>query len=91
MLSMPEANLWGEASRINEDRYWLLSPKSYVEGNGDEFFVNADGTISSEIVSLKNFFTAYHQTARPVISLKPSTKYTSGDGTVKSPFIIPTE
>ena len=88
LLSSPEANLWGETARTTDRLWWLGSPVSfYYSDDGargrDVFY---DGSLSDSMVGLDTYYGV-----RPAVSLAPATKYASGDGTVNSPFIIPTE
>ena len=61
--------------------YWLASPShfDYVDAYGR--VVNATGYISNYNASLAGG-------ARPAVSLKPGTEYTTGDGTYTNPFVI---
>ena len=60
--------------------YWLASPKSNKLYNG----VNSSGGLSSYT------YDSTDANTRPVISLKPNTKYTSGTGTKNDPYVVDT-
>ena len=66
---------------------WLMSP-SYrdidgVYGNSKVYVVSGSQGVISE-----NGYVQYEHNVRPVVSLKPGTKYISGDGSKDNPYII---
>ena len=93
LLSSPEANLWGENARNNNYYYWLGSPNSFYVDAPEINYVAYDKDINSKDQYGEYYlsYANYEGGVRPSISLAPATKYASGDGTVNSPFIIPTE
>ena len=82
--------IMAEASLMNLDympsmasSFWLSSPKE-VTGIGSNYFVDTDGNI---------FYDAVHKMkgVRPVITLKGSLKYTTGDGSRNNPYVVETK
>ncbi len=62
-------------------RYWLGTPDYITSRSANVYIINDDGaTVSNYIYSTYG--------VRPVISLKPGTLYTSGDGSKNSPYIV---
>ena len=97
LLSSPEANLWGASARNNNYYYWLGSPNKHHDVapysapfDAPEINYVAYGDINSKDRDGEFYlgFAGSTGGVRPVISLKSSTKYASGDGTLNSPFII---
>lgn len=90
LLTAQEANLWGLNARKSNSSYFLSTPysmlaRSELVSDGVKYLmniINTDGEITTDYED---------NGVRPVISLKPLTKYISGDGSVASPFIIKTE
>ena len=64
--------------------YWTISPNYW---NGICAFV--DSVYGSGDLYSNGVNSGYH--VRPVVSLKPGTVYTTGDGTVGNPYVIATE
>ncbi len=63
-----------------EQAWWTLSPSGFNNG-AFGFLVYSDGNLNS--------YDLYHTYGvRPSVSLVPNTKFTSGDGTMNSPFEI---
>lgn len=83
LLSVPEAVLSENINILNIDySFFLGSPMQFQQG-----FVARVATISNEgfIVALDtNAFIGI----RPVISLKPGTEFTTGDGSTNNPYIV---
>ena len=61
--------------------YWLISPRSY-EYYPINIYVDYTGTLSYGEAH------NYGGGVRPVVSLKPGTEYTTGDGSYALPFIV---
>ena len=81
LMTLPEANKLGNSS-VNKtgQNYWLISP-SMASSTTYMRYTTTSGSSS---------FSSINQTygVRPVISLNSSTKYTSGDGSMQTPYII---
>ncbi len=60
--------------------FWLLSPFSYNKSTPTGFALNDVGISNGGINSTHG--------VRPVVSLKPGTEYTSGDGSKNNPYIV---
>lgn len=65
--------------------YYLISPYSfdYFNGHGSTSVreVGSDGDMKYGYINFVNG-------VRPVVSLKPGTEYTSGDGSYTNPFVV---
>ena len=86
LLSSPEANLLGKTARTSGSDYWLMSPNSWRDDGINWIgvrYVNGSGLIYNYYCNITN-----NRTVRPVISLKPNTEYTEGNGTYTKPYII---
>ena len=82
LLTAGEADLIGSSLRTTGSSYLLLSPRHFSNA-----FAYVFGVLSSG--DLYNTDTSYGcDGVRPVISLKPNTEYTGGDGSVTSPYIV---
>ena len=83
LLTYPEANLLGYSSvRKTGNSYRLFSPECFFTTSyGYIRLVDSDGDYSSGFI---NNDTG----VRPAISLKPGTKYISGDGSKENPYIV---
>lgn len=84
LLTMAEASLMNLSYMPSmASSFWLSSPKE-VTGIGSNYFVDTDGTISYDAVhKMKG--------VRPVITLKGSLKYTTGDGSRNNPYVVETK
>ena len=61
--------------------YWLASPYFFNNGYAANKYVYLSGELYSNTVNSK-------VGVRPVVSLKPGTEYTSGDGSYTNPYVI---
>ena len=69
----------------NINKYlWLLSPASFTTNTATVNYLNTNGSIYPYNLSAS-------VGVAPVISLKPKTVYSSGDGSKESPYVINTE
>ena len=64
--------------------YWLSSPWTYSSSTSREFYMTSSG-----YPSYANVTSNYG--VRPVLNLKPSVEYASGNGTVNNPYILKQE
>ena len=64
--------------------YWLASPSYFYYNYADGRFVYSGGLIDYSIVN-------FTYGVRPAVSLTPGTEYTSGEGSMESPYIIEVE
>ncbi|MBR2998010.1 MAG: hypothetical protein IKF37_02900, partial [Bacilli bacterium] len=71
---------YSQAIRKCSKAYWLMSAHFYGDYNHMRI-VAATGGLHYAAIGYSNFL-------RPTISLKPGTKYSSGDGSVINPFMI---
>ncbi len=84
LMSSPEMNLLNNAkARVTGQNYLSLSPNDYELSLGKINNISTAGEISYDHAN-----SSYG--VRPAISLKPETKYTSGDGSMASPYIVST-
>ena len=60
---------------------WTMSPSNFGSGNAYVFYVNLDGNLYRDWVSITNG-------VRPVINLKANVTISSGDGTSSDPYVI---
>ena len=65
--------------------YWLLSP-SRRDGASRMFLIDSSGVLTDT-----NFSISSELVVRPTISLKSSTGYISGSGTVTDPWVVPAQ
>ena len=82
LLSYKEALLAGGTGYLKSNQvYWLLTPHSFSYDFVRDYFVDAEGVISS--------YRIYGEVGiRPVVSLKHTIKLrTDGDGTANNPYI----
>ena len=63
--------------------YWVNSPTIFGNNGGSTHIVSSSGSIVSADISVSSGH-------RPVISLKPNTMVSSGDGTSTNPYVIST-
>ena len=84
IISIAEASLYGNSSpRISNYQYFTLTPSKYEFYNSFMRYVGSDGYANSEMRTDK------WAGIRPVIALKPSTKFISGgDGTASNPYEV---
>ncbi len=61
--------------------YWLASPYYFTNTEAKGMYVNKTGDMGWRYLSTE-------MGVRPVISLKPGTEYTSGDGAYTNPFVV---
>ena len=74
-------NLLNNSSvRRTGQSYWLASPYYYYINYASVRGVSTDG-------NLKSLYISAHG-VRPAISLIPEIQYTSGDGSMESPYIV---
>ena len=85
LASNPEVNLLNNNNvRATWQEYWLASPSYFGSSFAEERTVIAAGALDFNIVR-----GAYG--ARPVVSVRPGTEYSDGDGSKDHPYIIDTE
>lgn len=61
--------------------WWTMTPTGYFSNNANMFYVDYNGSIGYTP-------TNYSISLRPAISLKPTVKISSGNGTASSPYVI---
>ena len=61
--------------------YWLASPNDFSAFSTNGMGVNFSGSLSHSYVNSA-------RGVRPVVSLKPGTEYTTGDGSYTNPFVV---
>lgn len=84
LLTKAEAELINVSKGIVSDSaYWLLSPH-LIYAHNTNYFVSNNGNISW-------YYVDSSHDVRPVITLKGSLKYTTGDGSKNNPYVIETE
>lgn len=84
LLTKTEAELINVSKGIVSDSaYWLLSPH-LIYAHNTNYFVSNNGNISW-------YYVDSSHDVRPVITLKGSLKYTTGDGSKNNPYVIETE
>ena len=88
LISMDEAWYAGGYSSSNssyylytEQAYWAMSPSHFINNGAYVFRVNSDGWLGGNRVD-----SAYG--VRPVVNLKASVQFSSGDGTASNPFVV---
>lgn len=85
LISSSELNLINsDKARKTGQWYWTSSPSEYNEYFASGRYIVPYGYIRSTYILSENG-------VRPAISLLPSTVYTSGDGSMESPYVIYTE
>ncbi|MDE5830589.1 MAG: hypothetical protein K2H53_02700, partial [Clostridia bacterium] len=82
LLTAPEANLMTDSFRGNRAQYWLGSPSQYGEMQAEGNTTGMYGGFYQGHVTNGNIGL------RPVVSLKPGTEISNGDGTLGNPFVI---
>ena len=87
LMTLSEANLLGSDNmRKAEEYYWVASPSYYRDTSAFMFYI-VNGYMSEFNVSFSSSF-GVGSGVRPVVSLKPGTKATGGDGTKNNPYIV---
>ena len=81
LITAPEANILGAKLLKTGANYWTLSPYSIGRGT-DSRIISNNGSITTSF----QMDTSYG--VRPVISLKPKTRFASGNGSTDNPYII---
>ena len=85
LASQPEVNMLNNNNiRKTGQYYWLASPSGFNVNSAVERRVYTTGELYHYLVSV-----AYG--ARPVVSVRPGTEYSDGDGSRNNPYIIDTE
>ena len=85
LASNPEMKLLNnDTLRKTGEYYWLGSPDHFSYNIANELRVYYNGQL------LSDQSVHFDQGVRPVISLKPGTEYSSGDGSKNSPYIVST-
>ena len=80
LITIPEVLLLNNKKILSTSgEYYTMTPRYY----GKVFYINGGGTISTS-----NTYGYYG--IKPVISLKPKTRYISGTGTMADPYIVDT-
>lgn len=81
LLTADEVSILGNNSYLNTNNdYWTMTP-AYYNGAYSYNYIVSKGKLIPKNVSEK-------YAVRPVITLKSDVKYTSGDGSIKTPYII---
>lgn len=81
LLTADEISIIGTDSYLNTNNdYWTMTP-AYYNGNYAYNYV-----VSNKALVARNVVEKY--AVRPVITLKSDVKYESGDGSIKTPYII---
>ncbi len=84
LISANELNLLGGSlARVTGSTYWTMTPNYYGPDVADVRFIAANGYFSYNY-AYKNYGL------RPAITLKSGISYTSGDGSMTSPYVVPT-
>ena len=84
LVSANEMNIMGNNNtRKTQETYWTLSPGDFYYSNACEMIIQANGNIY-----YYGNVSAQSNGVRPAVSLKPKTVYSSGDGSMESPYII---
>ena len=84
LMSSPEMNLLNNGNaRATGQSYWLDSPYFFDYADSGVKSVGSTGGIGYHLVNSANG-------VRPAVSLNPGTTYTSGDGSMASPYIVGT-
>ena len=84
LASYGEMNLLGnDKTRATGQNYWTITPLGY-NGSAEAQYVSRDGLIPSN----GNFSINMSLGVRPVVSLEPGTRYTSGTGSMEDPYMV---
>lgn len=83
LMTSPEMNLLGNSElRRTGQYYWLASP----------FYFNSSIAVGSGVTSSGSLNVNYGvyvaNGVRPAVSLKPGTEYSSGNGSMESPYVV---
>ena len=89
LLTVDEIRLGGGKVGTNNSTYYLYtsqywwsgSPVCFGTSNAVEFTVTSSGTFY-------NYYVGDANGVRPAVSLKPGTKFASGDGTASDPYVV---
>jgi hypothetical protein len=82
LMTKGEANLLNNSRLLDTDvNYWYLSPNEF---NGN----TAKILIVNNVEPYVEKWTSYYEGVRPIISLKPGTKYRLGNGSKNNPYIV---
>ena len=82
LATAPEMKILNNATlRRTEQTYWLVSPCGFRGFDANEIYVYPNGGMS-----ISSVYTSY--SARPVVSLAPSSESISGTGAYDDPYII---
>ncbi len=85
LMSYREMDLLGnDNARSTVKIYWTVSPFLFQGTSAGSRVVKADGSLSG------GYYLYSAVGVRPAISLKPSTEYVDGDGSMANPYIIET-
>lgn len=84
LLTAAEANLVGNSILSIGIPYWLLTPYE-ISNTAKNLYITEDGNIVDG-ASVDNNYGI-----RPVITLKGTLRYTTGDGSMKNPYVIETK
>lgn len=82
LLTKDEANLIDTNERTTGKGYWLGSPIYFYSNYAGEYRVDFSGSMNYSSVDNGPYG------ARPAVSLKPGTLYSSGDGSATDPYIV---
>ncbi len=83
LATYPEFNFFSNNSAcVTGKSFWLMGPSRFISDRPYTNYVTYQGYIGDDFY--------YKYGLRPVISLKPETVYYDGDGSMESPYIIPT-
>ena len=80
LLTAPESRLMDQSYSIIGHNYWLMSPGEYSNDHNYSTYVGNYGTGHTSV--------RYEEGVRPLITIKPGTKFKNGTGTYTDPYII---
>ena len=86
LLTAPEANLMTKEFTETGAYYWTLSPGDYFYFYSSIRLINNTGAL--DFRSVMGNYDNLPGLVRPVVSLKPNTKYQTGAGTPEDPYIV---
>lgn len=82
LMTSPEMNLLGNDDlRETGKWYWLASPSYFYNSDAYGHDVGSSGDLGYGSVG-------YVYGVRPAVSLKPGTEYSSGNGSMESPYVV---
>lgn len=82
LMTSPEMNLLGNSElRRTGQYYWLASPVYFINGYASGRNVDSAGVLSGSYVGNASG-------VRPAVSLKLGTEYSSGNGSMESPYVV---